>query len=73
MVVTNLKLTLLKGTYRIDKKQCLLNFRTTSEEEGECHMEWAPFKCLVLNANDSIVKLMVSIASGVSLLLWQRK
>ena len=29
-------------------------------------MEWAP-KCLFWNVNDSIVKLMVSIASGVSL------
>ena len=30
-------------------------------------MEWAPFKCLFWNLNDSIVKLMVSISSGVSL------
>ena len=33
-------------------------------------MEWALFKCLFWNANDLIVKLMVSITSGVS--LWYR-
>ena len=46
-------------------------------------MEWAPFQCLFWNGNYSIVKLMVSITSGVSLRyrpcckinvkLWQRQ
>ena len=29
-------------------------------------MEWAPFKCLFWNVYDSVVKLMVSITSGIS-------
>ena len=33
-------------------------------------MEWAQFKCLFWDPNHSIVKLMVSIKSGVS--LWYR-
>ena len=33
-------------------------------------MEWAPLECLLWNANESVVKLMVSIPSGVS--LWYR-
>ena len=33
-------------------------------------LEWAPFKYLFWNANDSIVKLIVSITSGAS--LWCR-
>ena len=33
-------------------------------------MEWAPFKCLFWNANDSIIKLTVPITSGVP--LWYR-
>ena len=31
------------------------------------NMEWAPFKSLFWNANDSIAKLTISFASGVSL------
>ena len=30
-------------------------------------MEWGPFKCLFWNANDSFVKLMISITSAASL------
>ena len=30
-------------------------------------VKWAPFNCLFWNANDSVVKLMVSITSDVSL------
>ena len=30
-------------------------------------VKWAPFNCLFWNANDSVVKLMVSIKSDVSL------
>ena len=33
-------------------------------------IEWAPFKRLFWNANDSVAKLSVSITSGVS--LWYR-
>ena len=33
-------------------------------------MEWAPWKCLFWSANDSFVKLMVSIITGVS--FWYR-
>ena len=29
-------------------------------------MEWAPFKGLFWNTNDSVVKLMLSITNGVS-------
>ena len=28
-------------------------------------MEWAPFKCLFWNVNDSVLKVMVSVTSGV--------
>ena len=31
---------------------------------------WAPFKCILWNANDSIIKLMVSITRNIS--LWFR-
>ena len=33
-------------------------------------MDWEPFKCLSWNANESTVKLMVSVTSGGS--LWYR-
>ena len=33
-------------------------------------IEWAPLKCLFWKANDSIMKLMISITSGIS--LWHR-
>ena len=33
-------------------------------------MKWVLFKCLIWNANDSVVKLMGSITSGV--LLWYK-
>ena len=33
-------------------------------------MDWEPFKCLFWNANESTVKLIVSITSGAT--LWYR-
>ena len=37
---------------------------TTKKKVFLSDVEWAPFKCLFWNVNDSIVKLMVSITSG---------
>lgn len=44
------------------KKKLRLKQRSFKSE-----MESAPYKCLFRKANDSIVKLMFSITSGVSL------
>ena len=52
--------------------QCIQNLKTEVYNQGSfvSETEWATFKCLFWNTNDSIVKLMVSLISGVS--LWCR-
>ena len=44
---------------------------TSMIEQGRfLGMKWAPFKWLFWNVNDSVIRLMVSIISGIS--LWYR-
>ena len=63
-MVAVIAVIIFKGCYLKNQDQLI---STSKQRSFISQMEWAPFKCLFWNTNDSIANLTMSLTRGVSL------